>query len=177
MGGRFGAFSDGGSDGGSNRTSTPPFSAEDFGWALDIVHSRSFTVDAGPRGIRRYLVPFVDMLNHDEATGCEFVYNVDEELFLVCREGTSQVEVGQPLTLSYGPMSSEDLLLVYGFVPETPTQASLQASHTSLTHKPPKPQTSILPMCHNPPTLSMCTSRQLPPPPSLPTLTQFARAA
>ena len=32
-------------------------SEEELGWALDMVHSRSFTVDAGSRGLRRYMVP------------------------------------------------------------------------------------------------------------------------
>lgn len=33
------------------------FSEAELGWALDIVHSRSFTVDAGSRGLRRCATP------------------------------------------------------------------------------------------------------------------------
>lgn len=36
------------------------FTVEELGWALDLVHSRSFSVDAGARGLRRFMVPLID---------------------------------------------------------------------------------------------------------------------
>ena len=55
---------------------------ERLGWALDIVHSRSLTVDMGrddPRGVRRFLIPLVDFLNH-AGDGCAFTYDEKDDL-------------------------------------------------------------------------------------------------
>ena len=53
------------------------FDAKRLGWALDIVHSRSLTVDMGrddPRGVRRFLIPLVDFLNHSPDEGGAFFF-------------------------------------------------------------------------------------------------------
>ena len=115
-----------------------PFNEERLGWALDMVHSRSFSVDVGgPRGVRRFMVPYIDMLNHSPRhPGCAFSYDDSEEppCFVVqlmqpdgttggeaSQSGEVGVDVGSQLWLDYGPVSSDELLLMYGFVPSAPT--------------------------------------------------------
>lgn len=44
----------------SEGTESLGFTVEELGWALDVVHSRSFSVDAGARGLRRFMVPLID---------------------------------------------------------------------------------------------------------------------
>ena len=99
-----------------------------LGWALDMVHSRSFSVDMGARGLRRCMVPLIDMLNNAPGAGCDFTYDETDEppSFLVeLPEGGSAPAVGQQLYLDYGPQTSEELLLMYGFVPAQPTAADV----------------------------------------------------
>ena len=108
------------------------FDASELGWALDICHSRSLTVDVGgPRGVRRFLVPLVDMLNHNPRDAdCTFTYDDtdDPPSFVVELKKAESGEaprapptVGTQLWLDYGPQTSEELLLMYGFVPAAPT--------------------------------------------------------
>ena len=96
-----------------------PFDEETWGWALDMIHSRSYTIDAGARGLCRFLVPFIDLLNHDP-DGCEFVYDEVDEAFTVETSGHPPRQ-GEPVVITYGERTSEELLLVYGFVPPAPT--------------------------------------------------------
>eukprot|EP00966_Prymnesium_polylepis_P150389 3473733-Prymnesium_polylepis.1 len=87
-----------------------------------MVHSRSFTVDAGARGLRRFMVPLVDMLNHEEERGCDFSYDEEEDAFVVEWLGAGAPPgPGEQVYLNYGAKSCGELLLMYGFVPPAPT--------------------------------------------------------
>lgn len=50
-----------------------------LGWALDMVHSRSFSVDMGARGLRRVMVPLIDMLNCQPGAGCTFTFDETDD--------------------------------------------------------------------------------------------------
>ena len=104
-----------------------PFDEETWGWALDMVHSRSYTVDAGARGLCRFLVPFIDLLNHDP-DGCEFVYDEVDEAFTV-ETSERPPRQGEPVVITYGQRTSEELMLVYGFVPPMPTPFDAHLLH------------------------------------------------
>lgn len=102
------------------------FSVDELGWALDMVHSRSFSVDAGVRGLRRYMVPLIDMLNHSPEAGCAFTYDdTDEPPSFVVElpegKGLEPPASGEQLWLDYGAQTSEELWLMYGFVPSRPS--------------------------------------------------------
>ena len=133
------------------------FDEATLGWAMDIVHSRSFSVDVGgPRGMRRFLVPYIDMLNHNPLASCGFTYDDSEEpaCFIVgvkgehallAPEGPSGqappktlLQSGSQVWLDYGAQSSEELLLMYGFVPDAPTPhdtIELEGAYTPLDMK------------------------------------------
>ena len=99
-----------------------------IGWAVDIVHSRSFSVDMGPRGLRRVLVPFIDFLNCSPGVGCSFTYDDTDEppsFVIELVGGEAPPPVGQQIFLDYGPQTSEELLLMYGFVPSGPTPSDV----------------------------------------------------
>lgn len=101
---------------------------ERLGWALDMVHSRSFSVDIGTRGVVRLMVPFLDLLNSNPAAPtCSFTYDDTDvppsfavDLLAPAVERPLPA-VGTEVFLDYGPQTSEELLLMYGFVPPVPT--------------------------------------------------------
>ena len=108
------------------------FDADQLGWALDICHSRALTVDMGGSiGKRRFLVPLIDMLNHSPRDpDCGFSYDDtdDPPSFIVelkepkgDEPPRARPQVGAQIWLDYGPQTSEELLLMYGFVPTSPT--------------------------------------------------------
>lgn len=101
-----------------------PFTEERFGWALDVVHSRSFSVDMGVRGLRRIMVPYIDFLNCSPGRGCTFTFDPTDEppSFVVeLPAGEARPAPGEQLFLDYGRQTSEELALMYGFVPREPT--------------------------------------------------------
>lgn len=71
----------------------------------------------------RFMVPFVDMLNHDQQHGCQFSYEDDSDCFIV--EWLGEVDPprpGEQIYLDYGDKDGNELLLMYGFVPTQPTE-------------------------------------------------------
>lgn len=99
-------------DGASGAMLDEALSEEQLGWALDMVHSRSFSVDVGARGVRRFMVPVIDMLNHDPAGAAQFTYDGEDEppSFIVeLKPGCEAPAAGEPLWLDYGKQSSEEV--------------------------------------------------------------------
>ena len=102
---------------------------ERLGWALDMVHSRSFSVDIGTRGVARLMVPFLDLLNSNPtAPTCSFTYDDTDvppsfavDLLAPAVERPLPAVGTEQVFLDYGPQTSEELLLMYGFVPPVPT--------------------------------------------------------
>ena len=84
---------------------SPPFSARRFGWALDMIHSRSFSVDMGVLGLRRVLVPYIDFLNCSPGRGCTFTFDpTDEPPSFVVESSPCEAapSLGEQLFLDYG---------------------------------------------------------------------------
>ncbi|KAL4428352.1 hypothetical protein ABPG75_002441 [Micractinium tetrahymenae] len=114
------------------------FSAEQWEWALSVVHSRTFGAPGRRGGVGvRMLVPLIDMLNHagDYVTSppgasTEPAVQAFDSVRWELRppagpEGEWHMEVaatrgiaaGEELLLSYGERSNDDFFLHYGFVP------------------------------------------------------------
>ena len=81
------------------------------GWALAVVTSRAFRV-AGPSQPAAML-PLIDMCNHTFHPNCTLKAQPNGDLQLVTLQETA---ANQPLTLSYGSLSNDFLLMDYGFV-------------------------------------------------------------
>lgn len=88
-----------------------------FGWAFGAVSSRairsfddssaSSSESGGPA-----LVPGIDLLSHDPIhPNCEIIIT-PENYFLI---STKDIRKHEELTVSYGPLSNEELLIDYGF--------------------------------------------------------------
>jgi len=114
-------------------------SREAFGWALSVVHSRTFgtpAADGAGVGVRM-LVPLVDMLNHagdqtrlrprDPAAAQDHVEwracapgspgnaSGEWEMHVVALR---PCEAGEEVLMSYGERANDDFFLHYGFVPD-----------------------------------------------------------
>lgn len=62
-------------------------------------------------------------MNHDEQLGCGFTYDEESDCFVVEWLALARPPAaGEPIFLDYGTKSSEELFLMYGFVPSTPTR-------------------------------------------------------
>ena len=113
----------------SGRALMSELDEERLGWALDMVHSRSFSVDIGTRGVARLMVPFLDLLNSNPtAPTCSFTYDDTDvppsfavDLLAPAVERPLPAVGTEQVFLDYGPQTSEELLLMYGFVPPVPT--------------------------------------------------------
>lgn len=111
---------------------------KDFAWAMKIVHSRAFSIPPGGfaasatrmglRGAmqrgkgtewpRKFaMVPFLDMMNH----GCgdeylaSFKYDEEKNVFQLIA-GKNGYTSGKQVLVSYGELTNDDLMLLYGFV-------------------------------------------------------------
>jgi len=91
------------------------FTASHFVWASGIVLSRSWAFNANStRGPQHCIVPFLDMVNHDNhAGGVSFAVH-PEHATLVASGFVTQ---GQEVKISYGSKCNTRFLLNYGFTP------------------------------------------------------------
>ncbi|WIA32213.1 hypothetical protein OEZ86_003062 [Tetradesmus obliquus] len=89
------------------------FSKADIYWAIGICMSRS--VRLADRGDQVVLVPFADLLNHEPS--CEAYLLWEEQQQAVVLRPDRDYSPGQQVFISYGPKSSGELLLSYGFCP------------------------------------------------------------
>jgi len=108
----------------------PPkmFIAQEFQWAVTVLWSRAFS-HHNKGGEEMYtLVPILDMANHKpwRPSAAERMKKDAEQTFLVrTEEGTRTLyaphalRAGQELHNDYGVLTSEQLLLMYGYVPST----------------------------------------------------------
>lgn len=93
------------------------FNLQGFTWALSIVYSRSYFLDGTLR-----LLPILDYANHKE--GCnELQGNAYMGTFKTIKgvqlktSSSSELGEGDEVFISYGPKSSIEYLLEYGFLP------------------------------------------------------------
>ena len=100
-------------------------------WALSMVHSRSFHVDDGGRGIRA-LLPFADLFNHLPESPAEYraaaealgedeppspwqLETDDERGAVVVLRAAQAVQRGEEVLLPYGAETNAELLTTHGF--------------------------------------------------------------
>ena len=105
-------------NGGETTTTTIPcFNADGFKWAMAIVQSRSFFLDGSLR-----LIPFLDMVNHDDSGKGEEVTDGYMGTFGTLQGAkliaSTNYAPGDEVLCSYGPKSAADYLLEHGFCPE-----------------------------------------------------------
>eukprot|EP00439_Symbiodinium_sp_Y106_P079947 s2899_g18.t1 len=94
------------------------WSEEEFRWAMAHVWSRCCRLDLEELGgIRRLLIPLLDMGNHDSEPSA--VFDLGRNGRAVCLSATRDLQEGDPVTYSYGEHPNEHFALYYGFVPES----------------------------------------------------------
>lgn len=93
-------------------------SAAEFQWAMSLVWTRCLRLDLGPAaGVRRLLVPCVDMANHEARPSCFFASAHGAGAAAVRLHAARALAAGEAVTLSYGEGSAEHWAQHYGFVP------------------------------------------------------------
>ena len=91
----------------------PPCSAVELRVALEQVWSRCLRLTAGPYGVRRLLVPVLDLANHEAQPSALFTY---------CAAGGGSIRLhaarplleGEAVTITYGEHSAEHFCRYYG---------------------------------------------------------------
>ncbi|KAG8468615.1 hypothetical protein KFE25_013698 [Diacronema lutheri] len=107
-----------GRTGDETRWQGEPPSAAEFQWAMSLVWTRCLRLDVGPcGGVRRLLVPCVDMANHDAQPSAFFASAHGAGAAAVRLHAARALSVGDEVTLSYGEGSAEHWAQHYAFVP------------------------------------------------------------
>eukprot|EP00466_Bigelowiella_natans_P014145 jgi/Bigna1/90881/estExt_fgenesh1_pg.C_820008 len=91
-------------------------------WAFSLLFSRVVRLTSRNRQLA--LIPWADMLNHQPDVRSYIDWD-DKENAVVFR-GDRDYNIGDEVFVSYGPRSSGDLLLTYGFVPSTATDPEIE---------------------------------------------------
>jgi protein-histidine N-methyltransferase len=86
---------------------------EDWVWASLVFQTRSFGLLDGSVG--SILVPYADMLDHQPGSQSGRLSADRSTFYLVANQ---DFEVGDEVTVSYGPRSNLQLLIQYGFIIE-----------------------------------------------------------
>lgn len=90
---------------------------EEFRWATAVVASRTLSIAAPNGDVVKYLIPFLDMANHDERSKHKVVLAADgNEFRLVCGEA---VPSGEEIRINYGSLAMDEAAMYYGFIPDT----------------------------------------------------------
>eukprot|EP00667_Euglena_gracilis_P006826 EG_transcript_6882 len=89
------------------------YTRENLRWAFAILFSRVVRLTA--MGSTLALIPWADMLNHSPTVSTHIDWDEAEQA--VTFRVDQRYELGEEVFTSYGPRTSGDLLLTYGFVP------------------------------------------------------------
>ena len=94
-------------------------SAETFRDALELVWSRCLRLSTGSHGVRRLLVPYLDLANHEAAPSAMYAFASGASGGPAIRlHAARALREGEPVTITYGEHSNCHFALYYGFVPE-----------------------------------------------------------
>ena len=117
-----------------------PVEADAFQTALSLVLSRSLRIRApAPLGMRRLLVPALDLANHAERASAIYTY-APSHGGVVRLHAARRLEVGDAVTLSYGnDLGSAHYTTYYGFVPSSNAADSVSLRLVDLMRYAPSP--------------------------------------
>jgi hypothetical protein len=90
------------------------FTLDDYFWAWSIIWSRN--IEQRVSGVwEAFLIPFVDMMNHNSAGGADLYVNFGKTDIVIRLNGS--LAVGQELTRNYIPLAPNvELFRMYGFI-------------------------------------------------------------
>ncbi|KAA8494754.1 Histone-lysine N-methyltransferase setd3 [Porphyridium purpureum] len=99
-----------------------------FNWAVFIVVSRVIGIHHPQEGMMRYLIPLVDMFNHDNRSVHELAFQKGNFRVIAGRD----IEIGEQICIKYGggTLSNDRLLQDYGFVESSNMNEQLISSLT-----------------------------------------------
>lgn len=96
-------------------------SADEFRCAVAQVWSRCLRLSTGSHGVRRVLVPLLDLANHEPIPSALYAYAPAPGGGPACvrLHAARDLSAGEPVTITYGEHPSSHFALYYGFVPRT----------------------------------------------------------
>ena len=111
-----------------------PCSDAELRWALELVWSRVLRLSCGAtHGVRRLLVPVLDLANHEPQPSALFTYSAAAGGGGAVRlHAVRALEAGDAVTITYGEESGTHFCQYYGFVPSDDPYASWQLSPLTL---------------------------------------------
>ena len=93
-------------------------SAEAFNGAMEFVWSRCLRLSAGVHGVRRLLVPYLDLANHEAVPSCLYAFSSGASCGPAIRlHAARALRAGDEATITYGEHNNAHFALYYGFVP------------------------------------------------------------
>ena len=93
-------------------------SAAEFREAMEFVWSRCLRLSSGPHGVRRLLVPLLDLANHEATPAAMYAFGHSAACGPSIRlHAARALRAGDAVTITYGEHSSTHFALYYGFVP------------------------------------------------------------
>ena len=96
---------------GAERPASIP-SKEQFRDALEFVWSRCLRLNAGSHGVRRLLVPFLDLANHESIPSAMYAYSHCATGGPAIRlHAARELRAGEPVTITYGEHSNDHFAL------------------------------------------------------------------
>ena len=111
-----------------------PCSDAELRWALELVWSRVLRLSCGTtHGVRRLLVPVLDLANHEPQPSALFTYTAAAAGGGAVRlHAVRPLRAGDAVTITYGEESGAHFCQYYGFVPRDDPYASWQISPLTL---------------------------------------------
>lgn len=95
-----------------------PFTASEFNSAMAFVWSRCLRVTTSVHGVRRVLVPLLDLANHESMPSAIYTFSAGAACGAAIRlHAVRCLREGDPVTITYGEHSSAHFANYYGFVP------------------------------------------------------------
>lgn len=92
--------------------------ARAFREAMEFVWSRCLRLSSGPHGVRRLLVPLLDLANHETVPSAMYAFGHSDQCGPSIRlHAARALDVGEAVTITYGEHDSTHFALYYGFVP------------------------------------------------------------
>jgi len=79
-----------------------------LGWAIAAATSRGFEIEPG----KKVMIPFIDLANHNFRPNAQIRLAGEGDIELCA---IKDISAGEPVTVSYGSLTNNDLLLNYGF--------------------------------------------------------------
>lgn len=116
--------------------------ARAFREAMEFVWSRCLRLSSGPHGVRRLLVPLLDLANHEPVPSAMYAFGHSAQCGPSIRlHAARAMQAGEAVTITYGEHDSTHFATYYGFAPAPNPYDAVQVSLADVLTTLPAEQT------------------------------------